>query len=60
MILVDKIEASAKGHRLLGENLLLPPVTLIHNGDESISQYSNNYHTEVMWCAIDYVILLPW
>jgi len=54
MILVDKIEASAKQHRLLGEKLLLPRVILIHNGSEqSISDYSNNYFTMVIWCALN-------
>ena len=48
MILVDKIEASAKQHRALGEKLLLPPVILIHNDAQSIQQFSNNYYTEVM------------
>lgn len=52
MILVDKIESAAKHHRSLGEKLLLPPTILIHDGEESIEQFSNNYFTEVLWCAL--------
>ena len=48
MILVDKIEASAKHHRALGEKLLLPPAILIHSDTQSVQQFSNNYYTEVM------------
>lgn len=54
MILVDKIETSAKQHRLLGEKLLLPTTILVHNAsEESISDYSNNYFTMVIWCALN-------
>ena len=48
MLLVNKIEESAKQHRSLGEKLLLPPAILIHEGSESVQQFSNNYFTEVL------------
>ncbi|XP_065912001.1 lysosomal alpha-mannosidase-like [Dysidea avara] len=44
LLLVDKIENSGKLHRQLGERLLLPPTILIHNGSESISDFSKNYN----------------
>ena len=56
MILVDKIEASAKQHRVLGEKLLLPPAILIHNDAQTIQQFSNNYYTEVIWCALNRIV----
>ena len=56
MILVDKIEASAKQHRALGEKLLLPPAILIYNDAQSVQQFSNNYYTEVMWCTLNRIV----
>jgi len=44
LLLVDKIENSAKLHRQLGERLLLPATILIHNSKQSISEFSKNYN----------------
>ena len=57
LLLVDKIENSGKLHRQLGERLLLPPTILIHNGSESISDFSKNYNGMVNIATITCIVL---
>ena len=44
LLLVDSIEDSARLHRKLGEELLLPPSILIHNNEKPASDFLNNYN----------------
>ena len=59
-VIVDTINQSAKVHRLLGEKMLLPPTILIHDSSEAITDFNNNYNSEVLWCALKRVLVLPW
>ena len=44
LLLVDSIENSARLHRKLGEELLLPPSIVIHRSSEAPSDFLKNYN----------------
>ena len=44
LLLVDSIENSARLHRKLGEELLLPPSIVIHSNREDPSDFLKNYN----------------
>ena len=54
LLLVDSITDSARLHRKLGEQLLLPPSVLIHSNKESPSDFLNNYNGMVC------IIIIIW
>lgn len=58
LLLVDTIEDSARLHRKLGEELLLPPSILIHNNNKPASDFVNNYNGMVCVYIIREVSLL--
>jgi len=47
LLVVDTIENSAKIHRSVGEEMLLPAMMIFHRGTTTPEEYAQSYNTEV-------------